>query len=125
MCPGGDGITVVMLKKGDIVILESIQVLFNKCLSENNIPKIWNRALVLLHFNKGDKLNVDNYTPLSILSHSYKLLTKITTNRLTNKLDEYQPPEQEEFRNYYNRVDHIKTMLLWWKNAFSTIFQFG
>ena len=37
----------------------------------------------------------------------YKLFTRIITQRLTTKLDTYQPREQEGFRRGYSTMNHI------------------
>lgn len=85
--PGENGIISEMLKMGGTVTIEVIKILINKCLQEGDIRKTWQNA------QKGDELNLNNYRPISLLSHSYKLLTKVSTNRLTNKLDQYQSSE--------------------------------
>lgn len=108
--PGEDGVTTEMLKMGGTATLESIEILLNKCLSEGKIPNTWQNAKVILLYKKGDKLKIDNYRPISLLPHPYKLLTKIITNRLTNKFDEYQPPEQAGFRKGYSTIEHIQTI---------------
>lgn len=45
----------------------------------------------------GDKANMENYRPMSLLLH-YKLLTNIITNRLSNKLDFFLPVKQAVFQ---------------------------
>lgn len=109
-CPGEDKITCEMLKLGEEVIERPLQILLNKCLLEGNIPEPWKNAEVVLLFKKGKSDNIENYRPISLLSHVYKLLTKIITNRLTNKFDEYQPVEQAGFRRGFSTIDHLQTV---------------
>lgn len=45
-----------------------------------------------------------SYKPVS---HPYKLLTKVIPNRLTKKLEDYQPSDQAGFRKRYSTI-HIK-----------------
>lgn len=53
----------------------------------------YNAEFVAL-FKKCDNTNIENYRPISLLTHLYKLHTKIITNRLTDKLDVYQSVKQ-------------------------------
>ena len=54
--------------------------------------------------------NLNNYRPISLLPHLYKLFTKIITRRLEFKLDSYQPPEQAGFRAGYGTNDHLQVI---------------
>lgn len=108
--PGEDQITTEMLKLGGNIIEEALKTLLNKCLYEGKIPKEWYNSEVILLFKKGDRTNIENYRPISLLSHLYKVLTKILTNRLTAKLDFYQPVEQAGFRKGYSTIDHLYTV---------------
>ncbi|XP_050306271.1 uncharacterized protein LOC126743285 [Anthonomus grandis grandis] len=85
-------------------------LLLNKCISEEKIPESWQNAEVVLIFKIGDNTNIANYRPISLLSHLYKLLTKVLTNRLTNKLDFYQPVEQAGFRKKFSTNDRLQTV---------------
>lgn len=108
--PGEDQITSEMLKMGGKVLREAVRILLNKCLMEGRIPESWNNAEIVLIHKKGDNTNLENYRPISLLSHLYKLFTRIITNRITAKLDSYQPVEQAGFRKGYSTVDHLQTI---------------
>ena len=66
--------------------------------------------MAVLFFKKGDKTLLKNYRPISLLSHVYKLFSRVVTNRLARRLDEFQPPEQAGFRSGYGTIDHIHTV---------------
>jgi DNA-dependent RNA polymerase auxiliary subunit epsilon len=51
-----------------------------------------------------------NYRPISLLSHVYKLFSRVITNRLARRLNDIQPPEQAGFRSGYVTIDHIHTV---------------
>ena len=55
-------------------------------------------------------MELENYRPISLLSHLYKLFTKIITARLEKKLDFYQPPEQGGFRTKFGTNDHLQSI---------------
>ena len=77
---------------------------------KGEIPQAWKKADVIFLHKKGDKEDIKNYRPISLLSHTYKFLTRIITNRVTRRLDEFQPVEQAGFRGGYNTIDHIHTL---------------
>ncbi|CAG9840644.1 unnamed protein product [Diabrotica balteata] len=108
--PGKDGVTVEMLKHGGKTTREVLYILMNKILMTKQIPNSWNEAITLLLFKKGDKKDLKNYRPITLLNVMYKLLTKILTNRLTTKLDGYQAREQAGFRKSFSTSDHLLTM---------------
>lgn len=99
-----------MLKIGGEEIEGILKILFDKIIEEGKIPQDWYNSEVILIFKKGDNTDIENYRPISILSHLYKLLTKIITNRITSKLDFYQPVEQAGFRKHFSTTDHLHTI---------------
>lgn len=66
--------------------------------------------MVVLFFKKGDKALLKNYRPISLLSHVYKLFSRVITNRLARRFDDFQPPEQAGFRKGFSTIDHIHTL---------------
>ena len=108
--PGDDGITSELLKAGGKPVLEVLQRLFNSVIVEGHTPKAWGRAMVVLFFKKGDKTLLKNYRPISLLSHVYKLFSRVVTNRLAARFDDFQPPEQAGFRRGFSTIDHIFTL---------------
>ena len=108
--PGPDDIIIEYIKMGGPKLLGYLEKLFNDCLDKGEIPQAWKNADVIILHKKGDKEDIKNYRPISLLSHTYKLLTRIITNRVTRRLDEFQPVEQAGFRGGYNTIDHIHTL---------------
>lgn len=108
--PGEDQITIEAVKLGGEELLKTISSLFNLCLKHSKIPSKWNNAVTILIHKKGDITDLENYRPISLLSHLYKWFTKIITKRLERKLDFYQPREQAGFRRNYGTNDHLQTI---------------
>lgn len=105
--PGEDGVTSELLKAGGKPLLRELQKLFNAVLSCGRTPIAWHKSVVVLFFKKGDKALLKNYRTVSLLSHVYKLFSRVITNRLARRLDEFQPPEQAGFRGGFGTIDHI------------------
>ena len=99
--PGPDDIT------GDMFILSGT---FNEILTTTEIPPTWDEAKVIIIYKKGDPVDIKNYRPISLLSHSYKLFTRLLQTRMENILDQNQPRDQAGFRRKFATIDHIYTL---------------
>ena len=59
---------------------------------------------------KGDVRDIKNYRPISLLSHMYKLFTRILQKRMERLLKENQPREQIGFRKGNSTFVHLQTI---------------
>ena len=105
--PREDQIVAKMIRAGGEITLRKIQELFNAVLRTETVPKEWKNAITTLILKKGDKKDLTNYIPISLLSHIYKLFTEVLKNRLSSSLDEHQPPEQAVYRRGFSTIDHL------------------
>ena len=108
--PGDDGLVNECLKWGKEELTTNITDLFNKILTTEKIPEQWQTSTITLIHKKGNRNDLNNYRPISLLSTMYKLFTKILTNRISKLMDENQPPEQAGFRAKFSTIDHIHTI---------------
>ncbi|XP_045491132.1 uncharacterized protein LOC123691006 [Colias croceus] len=105
--PGPDSISNALLMECKSVLAPILQYIFNDILDTETIPTQWaNSSITLLH-KKGDKNEINNYRPISLMSNIYKVFAKIILRRITRNLDENQPREQAGFRAGYSTLDHI------------------
>jgi len=70
--PGDDDIPIEAIKEGGETLLSAITTLFIKCLEQEQIPKAWENAVIILIHKKGDITKLENYRP-SLLSQLYKV----------------------------------------------------
>ena len=105
-----DGITSDIIKLGAErggggVVLTYLTNIFNNILKTNQIPDSWHEAKIAILFKKGDPKDIKNYRSTGLLSHSYKIFTRLLQTRTERTLDENQPREQAGFRKrlFYNR----------------------
>ena len=108
--PGLDDISSDILKLGGKEIYTQLASLYNQILKERKIPKEWKEAKIILLHKKGDREDIKNYRPISLLSHSYKIFTRILQNRMKRVLDENQPREQAGFRQGFSTTDHLQAL---------------
>ena len=105
--PGSDQISNEIIKYAMPVIVPIITDLFNDILATETIPNDWTKSTITLLHKKGDKGNIGNYRPISLMSNIYKIFSKIILSRIAIALDENQPKEQAGFRSKFSTVDHI------------------
>lgn len=81
--------------------------MFNEILLTEQIPSQWTKSTLILLYKKGDKHDISNYRPISLMSNLYKVFSKILLGRISKRLDENQPKEQAGFRFDFSTLDHI------------------
>jgi hypothetical protein len=108
--PGDDGLINECLKWGKEELTTTITTLLNRIIESEEIPQQWQRSTIILIHKKGNRDDLNNYRPISLLSNLYKLYTKTLTNRLAKIMDQNQPPEQANFHAKYCTVDHLHTI---------------
>mgnify|MGYP003500226463 FL=1 len=71
--PGKDDIPIELIKETGYETCVEIA----KCLKKREVPEDWNSATILLLHKKGDKSDINNYRPISLISHMSKLFTRV------------------------------------------------
>ncbi|KIH44049.1 reverse transcriptase [Ancylostoma duodenale] len=107
--PGPDNIPADLLRAGNTALYSVLAKHFNHYLENGMIPDQWNKSKTILLFKKGQREDIANYRPISLLSVVYKTFTKILLNRMERILDDYQPVEQNRFVDYKKAFDSVET----------------
>lgn len=108
--PGPDKIPAEALKIGEEEILDTLETIFNEILRTEYIPNQWLQANIVLIFKKGNRQDINNYRPISLIPVMYKLFVQIIMGRINRTLEEEQSEEQAGFRKTYSTIDHIHTL---------------
>ena len=71
--PGSDGIIVELLQACGPTLYAALARRFSRYLAECEVPVAWKRSSTILLFKKGDKENLENYRPITLLPVLYKV----------------------------------------------------
>lgn len=84
-----------------------------------NIPDEWKEALIVPIFKKGDKHDCNNYRGISLLSTSYKVLSKIILKRIETYTDSLIEEHQSGFIKGRSTTDQLfivkETIAKYWE----------
>jgi hypothetical protein len=70
---------------------------YQKCIDQGSIPNFISNATIHLLFKKGDRQEIGNWRPISLLNVDYKILSKIITERMKKCLPKILHPDQKGF----------------------------
>jgi len=76
--PGPDGIVIEIIQDGGSELWKRLAALFTKCIKSKTIPQEWNDGTIILLHKKGNIKDINNYRPISLISHTGKLLSKVS-----------------------------------------------
>ena len=81
---GCDGIPPLILKHAATALVDPIHYLFNLCISQSYLPSEWRSHLITPIPKSGDRSNIENYRPISLLCSISKVLEKIIFDKVSN-----------------------------------------
>ena len=80
-----DGITSDIIKVLGKSVHSYLTSIFNYTLKTKQISDSWHEAIIVILFKKGDPKDIINYRPINLLSHSYKIFTRLLQARIEKK----------------------------------------
>ena len=85
-------------------------LIFNKSLSSGTFPSIWKKSKVVPIYKNGNKNDVANYRPISILSAIPKFFEHLVVPFLSSAFDSHFAPEQHGFVDNKSTVSNLATI---------------
>ncbi|EYB88809.1 hypothetical protein Y032_0241g3379 [Ancylostoma ceylanicum] len=98
------------IREGGEILAEALSIRFTKYINTGRIPEQSKHARTALIPKKGDREDIRNYRPITLLSDLYKIFMGVMYARMERTLDENMPREQEGFRKRFSTTDHIFTI---------------
>ena len=74
---GHDNISISMLKVCGDTICKSLELIFKQALTTGVFPPEWKKGSMVLCYKKGDKQNLKNYRPVSVLPICGKIFKRL------------------------------------------------
>ena len=93
-------ISIWMIKICDASICKPLELIFRSCLENGKFPTEWKKANVVPAHKKGDKQNLKNYRPISLLPVAGKIFERILYNNMCEFFAENNliSPNQSDFK---------------------------
>ena len=95
-----DRISARLLKDAAVIIAPTLTDIFNQSLKSSTFPKIFKEGKVTPIFKSGDRINMSNYRPITVLPILSKILERFVHRQIYNYLTENKilSPNQFGFR---------------------------
>ena len=88
---GPDNIPPELLKHGGRTLKQKLHKLIPMIWNNEQLPQQWNEGIICQVYKKGDRLNCNNYRPITLLNVAYKIFSILLNKRLIeNKLEDNQ-----------------------------------
>jgi hypothetical protein len=86
--PGSDQIPAELIQAGGEILWPAIHKLINSIWNKQELADQWKESIIVPIHKKGYKSNCSNYYGTSLLSTSYKILSRIFLSKLSTYIDE-------------------------------------
>ena len=116
---GLDNIGPRILKLSANIITPSLEFIINKSISTGKFPSVWKEAKVKPMFKNGNKEDVNNYRPISILPTISKIIEKWVENQFSKYLNDFNllHKTQSGFRPKHSTESALILMIDSWLKA--------
>lgn len=108
---GPDGIPPSFFIRTSDHLSTALHIIFNKCLKEGVFPKVWKQASITPVYKTGDKNNVENYRPISILSTLSRVFERLVHGALYPHIRHLILPEQHGFVKRRSTTTNLMTFV--------------
>jgi Reverse transcriptase (RNA-dependent DNA polymerase)/zinc-binding in reverse transcriptase len=105
--PGPDGLPAEFYRTFSTHISPFLARLFEECIADQILPASFGSSRVVLLFKKGDRTDLANWRPISLMNIDEKIISKILTDRLQECMPTIISPAQTGFIKGRSIFDNI------------------
>ena len=95
--PGPDRIPNELYKMFASKIAPLLARFYNEARSSKSLPKGFNEGIVVILYKKGNRRDVRNYRPITLLNSDYKIMTRILAKRMLSIVTQFVSDNQIGF----------------------------
>jgi len=104
---GVDNIPGELIKYGGRTLKQKIYKLIQNIWNTETLPAQWNEGIICPIYKKGDRLDCNNYRPITLLNITYKIYTILLNKRLSDIIETKLSDFQMGFRPNRSTIDNI------------------
>ena len=104
---GPDGVPSFLLKDCATVFVQPLNYLFKLIITTSTFPTIWKSAIICPILKKGDKTNIGNYRPISLLCNFSKIFETIVYKHIYSGVKMYISPLQHGFIDRRSTITNL------------------
>lgn len=108
---GSDGIHPIFLKNCATSLTKPLSIIYNRSLSDGCFPEVWKDAVIVPIHKAGDKSNVNNYRPISILPVLGKVLESLVCPHLSWHIKQAVADQQHGFLRKRSTATNLLTFV--------------
>ncbi|GBG75454.1 hypothetical protein CBR_g20085 [Chara braunii] len=109
--PGEDGLPLEFYKACWSMLVEDLVAVYNEIPEGGKLGKSIAKGIITLLYKKGDRSEIRNWRPISLLNLSYKVLAKMLANRLAIHLPGLVGLDQGAFVRGRSIMDNLATAI--------------
>ncbi|KIH58609.1 hypothetical protein ANCDUO_11181 [Ancylostoma duodenale] len=106
---GADGITVELLPARGPTLYTAPARRFSQYFAKCEVPVAWKQSSTILFFKNGDKEDLKNYRPVTLLPVLYTVFTRCILTCSWRTLDEARPIEEARSSRIPAQVQHTRS----------------
>jgi sorting nexin-29 len=104
---GSDNISPELLKQGGRTLKQKLYKLIIMIWNNEQVTQQWNEGIISPVSKKGDRLNCNNYRPITLLNIAYKIFAILLNKRLMENIENKLEDKQMGFHPNRSTVDNI------------------